>query len=124
MLFQSFEDSDAWKIAHEFTLAVYRVSSHFPKAEVYGLTSQMRRSASSVPANLAEEMGRHSKRELLRYCRIANGSLHETKYFALLAKDLNYCEPNGYQEITTLAKRVGALIGGLERSLQKQTATR
>ena len=92
-------------------------SATFPRAEVYGLTSQLRRSAVSVPANLAEGFGRHAKAELLRFCRIANGSLQEVKYLVLLARDLEFCPGEDYDQVAALADRTGALLGGLERSL-------
>lgn len=118
MLLKSFHESDAWQAAHDFTLAVYRASTGFPREEKFGITSQLRRSAVSVPANLAEGFGRHSKRELRRYGLIANGSLQEAKYLLLLARDLNYCSGEDYDRLISLADRVGALLGGLERSLK------
>ena len=121
MLLKSFRDSDAWNVAHQLTLAVYRASATFPRAEVYGLTSQLRRSAVSVPANLAEGFGRHSKAEPLRFCMIANGSLQEVKYLLLLARDLEFCPGEDYDQVTALADRTGALLGGLERSLRPAT---
>ena len=118
MLIRSYRDSDAWRVAHEFTLQVYRLTASFPRDELYGLTSQLRRSAASVASNLAEGFGRRSKNELGRYCRIANGSLQEANYQLLLAKDLGYCAPEQQDELGALSERVGALIGGLERSLR------
>ncbi len=87
MLIRTFEDSHAWQAAHQFTLEVYRESSSFPSEEIYGLTRQLRRAASSVAANLAEGYGRRSKRELMRFTVISNGSLQEAKYFLILARD-------------------------------------
>ena len=121
MLLKSFRDSDAWNVAHQLTLAVYRASSVFPRAEMYGLTSQLLRSAVSVPANLAEGFGRHSKAELLRFCRIANGSFQEVKYLVLLARDLEFRPDEDYDQVAALADRTGALRGGLERSLRPAT---
>ncbi len=118
MLIRSYRDSDAWRAAHEFTLQVYRLTASFPRDELYGLTSQLRRSASSVASNLAEGFGRRSKNELGRYCRIANGSLQEASYQLLLAKDLGYCAPQEHDELGALSEKAGALIGGLERSLR------
>jgi four helix bundle protein len=123
MLFKSFQDSDAWRAAHEFALDVYRASNEFPRAEVFGLTAQLRRSAASVAANLAEGFGRHSQRELRRYVLIANGSLQETRYFLLLARDLLYLDVSQYTKLTGMADRVGALLGGLERRLNETLAS-
>ena len=120
MLIETFQDSDAWSSAHEFTLSVYRESSNFPKAELFGLTSQIRRAASSVAANLAEGFGRHSPRELLRFTRIANGSLQEAKYFLVLARDLSYLAKDQFAPLWKQATRTGQLLGGLERSLKNR----
>ena len=92
MLIRTFRDSDAWQASHELTLDVYRASACFPKSEMFGLTSQVRRSAASVGANLAEGFGRHSKRELRRSCLIANGSLQETMNHIHVARDLGFLE--------------------------------
>ena len=105
----------AWQSAHELTLAVYRESSNFPKAEMFGLTNQLRRSAASVGANLAEGYGRHSRNELRRFALIANGSLEEVKNFLLLATDLKYLDPSVCDELLQMAAKTGRLIGGLER---------
>ena len=74
----------------------------------------------SIPANLAEGFGRQGPKEFLRLIRIANGSLQETKYFLLLAKDLDYLTPEEYSSSTELSDRTGALLGGLQRSLKNQ----
>jgi len=116
MLIQSFEDSDAWRQAHALTLGGYRVTSNYPKSETYGLTSQLRRCAASVAANLAEGYGRHSKNELRRFSQIANGSLQETIYFLILSKDLGYLPEEDYDALMSIARRTGKLLGGIERS--------
>ena len=118
-LLRTYEDLDAWKAAHEFTLAVYRATESFPKKEIFGIVAQMRRSAASVPANLAEGFGRRSDNELLRFCRISDGSLKETKYLLRLATDLGYYDPDRYQALRKQAERVGALLGRLSRHLSQ-----
>jgi four helix bundle protein len=82
----------AWALAHRLTLDVYRVTLKFPQGEQYGLTSQLRRAAASVPANIAEGSGRTSDKEFLRFLDIALGSLKETEYFLQLASDLDYLD--------------------------------
>ncbi len=79
-----------WQKSHELTLAIYKATIKFPKEEVYGLTSQARRAAVSVPANIAEGCGRQTEKELARFFQIAVGSASEVEYYALLAKDLKY----------------------------------
>ena len=108
--------------AHELTLAVYRESANFPKTEMFGLRSQFRRSAASVSANLAEGYGRHGKNELRRFAMIANGSLEETRYFALLARDLGYINSEAYDALMQIAEHTGRLIGGIERSARAAKA--
>ena len=89
MLVRSFEDLDAWRSAHQLTLAVYRASKEFPKEEMFGLTSQVRRAAVSVEANLAEGFGRRSRRDFARFARISDGSLQEVRCLLKIAQDLN-----------------------------------
>ena len=120
MLIETFRDLDAWNAAHELVLAVYRLTRKFPKDELFGVTSQVRRSTVSIPANIAEGFGRQGPKEFLRYVRIANGSPQETKYLLFLAKDLGYLTREDYASSTELSERAGALLGGLQRSLKKQ----
>ncbi len=85
-----FEDLIVWQKAHALVLAVYHYSGGFPKSEVYGLASQLRRAAVSVPADIAEGFKRRKKPEKLRFLNIAQGSLEEARYFLILARDLRY----------------------------------
>ena len=89
---RSFEDVEAWKKAHQFVLDVYRLTEGFPKHELFGLTSQIRRAAVSIPANFAEGFRRQSKPDKLRFYNIAIGSLEECRYYLRLASDLNYAQ--------------------------------
>jgi four helix bundle protein len=86
----SFKDLIVWQKSHALALKVYRVSARYPKTELYGLVSQMRRAAVSVPANIAEGFKRASRPDKARVLNIAQGSLEELRYFLLLAKDLGY----------------------------------
>ncbi len=87
---KSFQDLIVWQKAHQFVLSMYRLSESFPKNELYGLTSQARRAAVSIPANIAEGFKKKSKLDKARYLNIAQGSLEESRYYLILAKDLNY----------------------------------
>jgi len=87
---KSFEDLVVWQKAHQVVLRVYDFSAAFPKAETYGLTSQLRRTAVSVAANIAEGFRRHGKPDKVRMMNIAQGSLEECRYYLILAADLNY----------------------------------
>ena len=87
---QRFEDLIVWQKAHRWVLAVYRYSASFPKQEVYGLTSQIRRAAVSVPANIAEGFKKRGARDKARFLNIAQGSLEECRYYLILCRDLGY----------------------------------
>ena len=88
----SFRDLIVWKKAHEFVLSVYKLTENFPKQEVYGLTSQMRRAAVSIPANIAEGFRKRGKADKARFMNTAEGSLEECHYYLILAQDLGYGE--------------------------------
>ena len=85
---KDFKELRVWAAAHELTLCIYGLTRQFPKDEAYGLTSQVRRSAASIGANIAEGCGRRSDGEMTRFLQIARGSASETEYHLLLARDL------------------------------------
>jgi four helix bundle protein len=87
---RTFEDLVVWQKAHQFVLSVYRLTDNFPKSELYGLTSQLRRAAVSIPANIAEGFKKKGKADKARFMNIAQGSIEECRYYLILARDLNY----------------------------------
>ena len=87
---RTFEDVDLWRKAHAWVLAVYTFTSRFPNHELFGLTSQLRRAAVSVPANFAEGFKKTGIADKLRFYNIAQGSLEECRYYLILARDLEY----------------------------------
>src|SRR5215813_7317879 len=89
---RNFQDLDVWKKAHAWVLNIYRLSENFPKHELFGLTSQLRRAAVSVPANLAEGFKRKGISDKARFYNIAQGSLEECRYYLILARDLHYAD--------------------------------
>ena len=89
---KTFQDLVAWQKAHAFVLGIYSYTAAFPRSETYGLSSQMRRAAVSVPANLAEGFRRRSRGDKSRFLNIAQASLEESRYFLILASDLQYGE--------------------------------
>src|SRR6266581_7156487 len=97
---KDFRQLKVWDRAHQLTLAIYPVTATFPRDETYGLTSQMRRAASSIPSNIAEGCGREGDAELSRFCQIARGSASELEYQLLLARDLELFQTNRYEELT------------------------
>ena len=96
---ETFEDLVVWQKAHEFVLMTYRISESFPKTEMYGLTSQLRRAAISIPANIAEGFKKKSRKDKLRYFNIAQGSLAEVRYYLTLSTDLNYGDVSGLSKL-------------------------
>lgn len=87
---KTFRDLIVWKKAHEFVLLSYAYTAEFPKFELYGLASQFRRAAVSIPANIAEGFKKKGKKDKARYINIAQGSLEECRYYLILSQDLNY----------------------------------
>ncbi|MFH0773954.1 MAG: four helix bundle protein [bacterium] len=87
---RSFQDLIVWQKAHQFVLNIYIFTRKFPKEEMYGLTSQFRRSAASIPANIAEGFKKKGRADKVRYLNIAQGSLEESRYYLILANDLEY----------------------------------
>ncbi|BAY93764.1 MULTISPECIES: four helix bundle protein [unclassified Tolypothrix] len=87
---KTFQDLIVWKKAHQFVLTVYKLTSQFPKSEIYGLTSQFRRAAISIPANIAEGFKKKGTADKVRFMNIAQGSLEECRYYLILTKDLGY----------------------------------
>jgi four helix bundle protein len=109
---------EVWKLAHQLTLKVYQISKNFPSSENYGLTSQVRRSASSVPTNIIEGQGRQYKKEFIQFLYIAKGSLEEANYQLFLAKDLNYISNEEYIELFELCTRIKMMLYKLIKSLK------
>ena len=109
-----------WQKSHELVLIIYEITKNFPKEELLGLTSQIRRAAVSIPSNIVEGKARGSDKDYKRFLLIARGSLEELKYQLLLAKDLLYMDEKKYNEILKLSKDVGRLLNGLIRSLNEK----
>jgi four helix bundle protein len=120
MKVKSFEDLTVWQEAHKLALEVYKLTAKFPGAEKYGIVSQLRRSSSAVPANIAEGFGRATTRELLRCLQIARGELEETRYFVLLSRDLGYVTSQDCENIGQHCNGVGRLINALGSSLKRR----
>jgi four helix bundle protein len=110
---QTFQELIVWQKSHRLVLNVYRLTSQFPKHELYGLASQMRRAAVSIPANIAEGFKRRSRPDKARVLNIAQSSLEELRYYFHLSKDLDYLKD---AERETLDE-VGRLLGAYMRTL-------
>jgi len=107
---RSWSDLIIWKKSHQFTLDVYKITANFPESEKYGIISQIRRAAYSVPSNIVEGHSRKTDKEFLNFLHIARGSLEEVKYFLLLSKDLNYLASEVYEKLISLASEVSYLL--------------
>jgi four helix bundle protein len=105
-----------WQKAHAFTLAVYRASEPFPKHEMFALTSQLRRSASSIPSNFAEGFRKRTRPDKLKFYNIAQGSADECLYQLILAHDLSYADTTKLQaDLEEVSRLLQGYINGLER---------
>ncbi len=121
MAVKSYRELIAWQKAINLVQAVYRATATFPKEEIYGLRSQVRRSAISTASNMAEGQGRKSTREFLNFLSIARGSLCEMEPQVILAERLGYFDASICSELLNLAAEVGRLINGLSRSLSSKS---
>lgn len=118
--YNSVEDLPVWQKSHELTLLVYKYTSCFPKSEVYGLISQIRRSSSSIPANISEGFYRKTTKELIQFIYNARGSLGETSYHIRLSKDLGYIKEREYLELKTYCEDISKQINGWIKSLKSK----
>jgi len=116
-MIKTFKDLIVWQEAINLVEIIYLQTKEFPKEELYGLTSQIRRAAVSIPANIAEGNGRKSRKEYLQFLSIANGSISELETHLLIAKRLNYLINEQYEKIQIQLEKVGRLLAGLRKSL-------
>jgi len=115
---KDFRSLKVWQRTHQIVLAIYKITTRFPPEEVYALTNQIRRSAVSMTANIAEGCGKAGDAEFGRYLQIAMGSSSELEYELLLSRDLNYLDPQEYQQLQDqlieIRKMLNALIWRLK----------
>src|SRR5919201_1444271 len=114
---KDFHELKVWQEAHQLTLAVYQVTASFPREELYGLTSQLRRCSASIPANLAEGCGRNGDAEFARFWSIAMGSASELEYHLPLARDLKLIKPNNHAELSQRATELKRMLTALIQKL-------
>ncbi len=118
----TYEDLTAWQKAMDLVLAVYHATRRFPEDEKYGLASQLRRAAVSVPSNIAEGKGRASDKELLQFLANARGSIYEVQTQIALADRVGYLDKFESSQLSENAARVGQLVKALIRSYRKSAA--
>ncbi|MDP2684209.1 MAG: four helix bundle protein [bacterium] len=107
---KTYKDLLVWQKAHNLVLSVYKITEEYPKHELFALTSQIRRAAISVSANLVEGFRRQSIKDSINFYNMSDASLEELKYHLLLSKDLNYININEYNTIMNKAEEVGKLL--------------
>jgi len=117
---RNFYDLEAWKKGHLLALNIYKMTKNFPREEIYGITSQLRRAASSIAANIAEGFARYHFKDKTKFYYNARGSVAEVQNFLLLAKDLSYIDLKTCKEFGEKANEINKLINGLIRSTKKQ----
>ncbi len=115
---KSFHDLQVWRKSHELTLAICIATKEFPRDELFGLTSQIRRACSSIPANIAEGCGRNSDNELRRFLEIAMGSASELEYHLLLSKDLSYISESNHYHLNESTCEVKRMLSGFIQKLK------
>jgi four helix bundle protein len=113
----NFRSLTVWQKSYRLVVNIYRSTSGFPKEELFGMTSQMRRAAASIPANIAEGSGRGSDHELRRFCHIALGSANELEFFLLLSHDLGYLEKQRYEKLNENTIEIQRMLAGLIQKL-------
>ena len=112
---EKFEDLIVWQKAHQMVLRVYRLTASYPKSELFGLVSQMRRAAVSVPANIAEGFKRRGQSDKARVMNIAQGSLEELRYYFILSRDLGYLKaPDGSEDVEEVGRMLRAYIATVQ----------
>lgn len=114
------KDLAVWQKAHALVLTTYRVTRSFPDEEKFRLTNQLCRAAASVPANIVEGNARQSTKEYIQFLCIARGSLEETRYYAILAKDLEYLAQTDYDKFESESESISRMLNALVRVLRKR----
>src|SRR5689334_7908413 len=107
---QRFTDLAVWRLAHELTLDIYRLTAGFPSDERFALTSQLRRAASSVAANIAQGSKRRTRGDYARFLNVGEGSLAEVECFLILSKDLGYASQNAFEELLKKVSRAAGML--------------
>ncbi len=121
---EDFKDLKVWTKAHQLTLVLYQQTRFFPKDEIYGLTSQIRRASASIGANIAEGCGRRSDPELRRFVQIARGSANELEYHLLLARDLQFVTADEFKDLEARILEIQRMLGSLVQRLQRPVLAR
>jgi four helix bundle protein len=119
---RDFRKIESWQLADDLAVAVYEATKSFPKEELYGVTSQIRRSATSVAANIVEGASRESAKDYAHFLQIARGSLAETQYFIHLARRLRYLSDLDADQLEQMARRVFGCLHGLSTAVRSSSS--
>lgn len=117
---QNYKELKVWTKSHEITLKIYSLTKGFSKEEMYSLTNQLRRCASSIPANIAEGCGKNGKIDFGRFLNIALGSANETEYFLLLSRDLSYLQAEDYGQLEKSINEIKAMLISLIQKVRAE----
>lgn len=115
---KSFEDLIVWQKAHKWVLSIYKHTDRFPQKEIFGITSQLKRAAISVPANIAEGFKKRGKADKVRFMNIAQGSLEECRYYLILARDLQYLEQKSWAELKEGLEEISKMIEAYAKAIR------
>lgn len=110
---RNFRNYEVWKKSHQFTLIVYNISQKFPKEEMFGLTSQLRRACLSIPTNIAEGTARNSEKEFAYFLNIASGSASEVEYLIEFSKDIEYIDKEEFSKLNSGIVEVRKMLNSL-----------
>lgn len=116
---RSYRDLEVWQMAMDLSVVCYRLTASFPREEQFGLTSQIRRSAASIPANIAEGNGRESTKDYIRFLRMSQGSLKELETHLILAERISMLDGQNCGPTLEMCDRIGRMIRSLIRSLER-----
>jgi len=115
---KDFRQLKVWERSHQLALTIYKATKEFPKEELYGLTSQIRRSSMSIPTNIAEGCGRFTDPDFARFVQIAMGSASETEYQLILARDLEFLPNDSYEKLQNDVEEVKRMLASLLKTLR------
>lgn len=118
---RDYKKYEVWKKSHQLTLKVYALTKSFPKDEIYGLTSQLRRATASIPTNISEGAGRHSDKEFVYFLNIASGSAAESNYLLELANDLGYIANEEFIKIETEVISIRKMLNSLQSKIRAKS---
>ena len=118
MKYKNFTEIPVWQLAHKSTLEIYKLTANFPREELYGLSSQLKRAASSVPANITEGFYRNTTKELIQFLFNSRGSAGEVIYHLILSKDLKYISDTNFNKMKENYELIGKQLNGWIKSLK------